>query len=127
MEADAETASQLVSMERQRLRLLVAGDIENAAMLHAEDFQLVTPSGEVLDKGEYMKRVAAGNPRYLQWEPDEISIRFYGESAVLRYQATIEAELGEEHVARGRYWHTDVYERRDGTWQVVWSQATARR
>jgi len=24
----------------------------------------------------------------------------------------------------GRYWHTDLYERRDGQWQVVWSHAT---
>ena len=23
-----------------------------------------------------------------------------------------------------QYWHTDGYERRDGRWQVVWSQAT---
>ena len=24
----------------------------------------------------------------------------------------------------GMFWHTDVYEIRDGRWQAVWSQAT---
>ena len=28
------------------------------------------------------------------------------------------------HIPRQRYWHTDLYERREGRWQVVWSQAT---
>ena len=26
--------------------------------------------------------------------------------------------------AERRFWHTDIYELRDGRWQVVWSQAT---
>jgi hypothetical protein len=29
-----------------------------------------------------------------------------------------------EPMELARYWHMDVYEQRDGRWQVVWSQAT---
>jgi hypothetical protein len=33
------------AIERERLRALVAADMDVAGQLHADDFQLVTPSG----------------------------------------------------------------------------------
>jgi len=47
------------------------------------------------------------------------------DAAVIRYRSVIEGVVGGRPIPRGRYWHTDAYERRGGRWQVVWSQATA--
>jgi hypothetical protein len=111
----------LVRIERERLRLLVAADIDAAAPLHADDFQLITPSGVALSKAEYLAEVRAGDIDYTRWEAGEMTVRLQGdEAAILRYRA--EMEMG--GIVR-RLWHTDLYERRDGRWQVVWSQATA--
>jgi hypothetical protein len=117
-------AEQLSELERGRLRALVAGDLERAAALHADDFQLIHPGGGAVSKQEYLDLLASGEFRYRTWEPDEVAVRLYADSAVLRYQATIEAVLGGTETRRGRYWHIDLYELRDGAWQVVWSQAT---
>ena len=43
---------------------------------------------------------------------------------ILRYQAQIEIVVSEQKLPPSRFWHMDAYEKRDGRWQVVWSQAT---
>jgi hypothetical protein len=32
--------------------------------------------------------------------------------------------IGEGQYPRAPYWFTDAYEKRDGRWQIVWSQGT---
>lgn len=113
------------AIERERLRALVSADMDVARELHADDFQLITPSGSTYSKEEYLGSIASGVLNYLIWEPDSpIEVRFYGSAAVIRYQSQIEGIMRGEHMELARYWHLDVYEWRDGRWQVVWSQAT---
>jgi hypothetical protein len=119
-----QEADELRATERERLRSLVEGDIETARRIHADDFQLINPSGVALSKTEYLREIASGNLDYLVWDPDTIEVRRYGEAAVVRYQARAQAIAAGQKTALRRFWHTDVYEKRDGRWQAVWSQAT---
>jgi hypothetical protein len=122
---DEREAERLRHIERSRLRALVDADVETAQHLHAPDFQLITPTGRPLSKNEYLSAIAAGHLNYLHWEPEAIAVRLQGDCAVIRYRAQLEVVFGGHKVPRNAYWHTDTYERRDGQWQVVWSQATA--
>ena len=115
----------LRSTERDRLRALVAADIDTARQLHADDYQLINPFGQTLSKAEYLGDIASGAINYLEWEPGAIAVRLHDQVACLRYQAHIEIIVNGQHLPRILLWHTDIYERRDGRWQVVWSQATA--
>ena len=116
----------LREMERALLRALVAKDVKTAEQLHADDFQLINPSGRTGSKAEYLGGVASGAIDFRVWEPDSpIEVRHYGEGAVIRYRSQLEIVVGGQLIPLGRYWHTDVFEKRDGRWQVVWSQATA--
>jgi hypothetical protein len=120
-----ETAeSGIAAIERDRLRALVSRDIERAARIHADDFELVTPSGRVLSKARYLEAVRSGDIAYAAWEPGEIDVRLQGDVAVLRYPAEIAFVVDGAATVRRRYRHMDLYERREGRWQVVWSQAT---
>ena len=115
---------ELRDIERRRLAALVEADIELARSLHAEDYELITPGGGSLSREDYLGGVGSGELHYLVFEPaSEIRVRRNGPMAVLRYQARIEIEMA-DRVDRDRFWHTDVYELRDGRWQAVWSQAT---
>jgi len=119
------TAEVLRAVERARLRALVSADIEVAAMLHADDFQLVNPAGAVFSKANYLMGVATGRIDYRAWEiTSAIEVRLHGEAAVLRYRSHIDIAVDGAPFSLG-CWHTDTYELRDGHWQVVWSQATA--
>lgn len=110
--------------ERERLRALVEANMEVACQLHADDFQLINPRGGSLSKEQYLEGIASGQLDYLDWEPESIEVRLYGEAAVIRYQSQLEIVVQGQKVPRQRYWHTDTYEKRNGRWQVVWSQAT---
>ena len=119
--AEAEV---LRATERERLRALVTGDVPRATQLHAEDFHLINPLGGTLSKAQYLGGIASGQLRYLHWEAGTITVRLYGDAAVIRYQSELEIVVQGHHIPRQRYWHTDLYERHGGQWQVVWSHAT---
>lgn len=112
-------------IERSRLRALVAADVASAQPLHADDFQLITPIGVALSREEYLGAIAAGQIKYMAWEPGDIAVRLHRSAAVIRYRARLEVIFNGHPVPPGEYWHTDAYEHRDGRWMVVWSQATA--
>ena len=115
---------ELARLERARLRALVEHDLETAAALHAEDYELITPGGAVLTRSDYLDAIATGNLRYDVFEPSgPIRARVHAESAILRYRARVHvAWEGGSDVAE--LWHTDYWERRGERWQAVWSQAT---
>ena len=115
----------LRSTERERLRVLVAGDVERAAQLHTEDFQLINPLGGALSKEQYLGGIGSGQIHYLYWEPESIAVRLYADVAVIRYRSELEIVVKGHHIPRRRYWHTDLYERHGTQWQVVWSHATS--
>ncbi len=123
--SSTDLANFLRETERARLRTLIDADIDQAQRFHAADFQLITPIGAALSKEEYLGAVASGHLKYLTWQPADIAVRLYDGAAVIRYRAQLEAVFGGYKVPPGDYWHTDVYEKHNGQWVVVWSQATS--
>lgn len=118
-------AAELRGIERQRLEALRLGKMDACDALHAADYELITPGGANLSKQQYLRQIDEGALVYGQFEPEgEIAVRVLGPSAVvLRYRVAIDAAFPGGHDA-DRFWHTDIYERRDGRWQAVRSQAT---
>jgi hypothetical protein len=123
--ATSSDADLLRETERARLRALVSADIAQARQFHAPDFQLITPIGVALSRDEYLGAVASGQINYLTWEPGDIAVRLYDSGAAIRYRAQLEVTFSGHKVPLSDYWHTDLYERRDGQWMIVWSQATS--
>jgi hypothetical protein len=121
---EGDEVDQIRDIERQRLRALVEADMDVARRLHADDFQLITPFGDALSKEEYLGTVESGDIDYVVWKPDAIDVRLSGDMAVLRYSSHIEIVVQGRRIPPGDYWHTDYYEKRNGRWQDVWSQAT---
>jgi hypothetical protein len=115
----ASTADVVRATERRRLQALLKHDYDTAAKLHADDFELIDPLGETVSKEGYL---GSGNAfAYTIWKPiTPIRVRVHGDSAVIRYESDLEI-----HGSRGHFWHTDLYEKRHGRWQIVWSQTTA--
>ncbi len=115
---------ELAHIEQLRLRALVEADVAVADPLHADDFQLITPSGDSVTKAEYLGGIASGEINYLRWEPRDVAARVCGDAGCVRYHSILEIVVGGREISARRYWHTDYYERRGGQWQVIWSQAT---
>ena len=91
----------LGDLERRRLRALVEADLALADQLHADDFQLITPSGDSLSKESYLEQLASGEVDCLVWEPENIEARVHGDAACLRYRSTIEIIVGGRELGPG--------------------------
>lgn len=115
---------QLRAIEHERLRSLVDVDMSTARRFHADDFQLINPNGGTMSKEQYLGQVADGTLNYLEWEPEEIRVRLYGNSAAIRYKAHLRISVNGSPGRDVNFWHTDLYELRHGQWQIVWAHAT---
>jgi hypothetical protein len=122
--ARTPTHEELREAERRRLRSLVNVDMATAMALHAADYELVTPGGRTYDRAGYLAGIEAGELNYAVFEPDgDVRCRTWPGGGAARYRARIRITFGDEF-EEGLYWHTDIYELRDGRLQVIWSQAT---
>jgi hypothetical protein len=120
-----DAARELAEIERSRLRAFVEGDWDAADRLHADDFQLINPFGVPHSKEDYLGPMKRGEFRYLKWEPEEeVRASVTGDAGAVRYRAQLSVRIGENVLLQAICYHTDYYERRDGRWQVVFSQAT---
>src|SRR5205085_12608282 len=91
----------------------------------AEDFQLVNPNGLTFTKSQYIRSIVARDVHYIKWEVvSDIAVRSYGNGAVLRYTADHDNIINGGDTSISRNWHTNIYERRGGAWQIVWSQSS---
>jgi len=119
-------ADRLRAIEQTRLQALVDADTATARGLIADDFELINPGGGVSSRDDYLAAIEAGVIDYRVFAPaSPIAVRLSGDSAALRFQVNFDLVVGgDTHVAH-RGWITELYERRDGRWQIVWEQATA--
>lgn len=120
------TADHLRTIETARLQALVDADTQTARKLMAPDFQVINPGGVVSSRQDYMDAVDAKNIDYLVFEPvSPIAVRLSGDSAALRYRVSFDLIVGGDTRVTHQGWITELYERRQGRWQIVWEQATA--
>jgi len=89
---------------------------------------LITPGGHTRTKATYLSDVASKRLEYLAFEPTpSIAVWATPDLIVLRYMARIRLGVGVADEVELSAWHTDHYEKRDGKWTAVWSQATETR
>ena len=120
-----DPSDELIAVERRRLRALVEADHAAALDLHADDYELITPGGSALSRDQYLGDIASGAIDYRVFEPEsDVAVKVFGDAGVVRYKARIDIRFASGDGDGGVFWHTDVYRRRDGRWQAVWSQAT---
>ena len=106
-------------LEAERTRAIVSRDLAAIERLHAPEYELITPPGRVWSRARYIAAIAA-EPFYASWECGPMQVRHTPAMAMVRYAARITFPSG----GVVECWHTDSYEKRNGRWQVVWSQAT---
>jgi hypothetical protein len=80
----------------------------------AEDFLASNPDGSLVDRTEFLARMARPNPGS-NLEAVDVRIRFFGELALIH--SGFKYKKSDGQMGSGRY--TDVYARREGRWVCV--------
>ena len=95
------------------------GDVERFRQLLADDFHCSTPDAMLLDKTQFLARMAG--PRTLErLEGEDVRIRVLGDVAIIHAATTYTSVTGQE--GHGRY--TDDWQKRGGTWVCVSAHVT---
>jgi hypothetical protein len=120
----AAAANQIRQAVQTLLRAAVDADSAAAGRLLAPDFQLIDPFGAPESRKAYLDTIA-GDVDFVTLKPlSPIRVRLYGNAALARFQEAFEIVAGPDRL-KHRGWTTDLFERRNGHWLLVWSQTTA--
>jgi ketosteroid isomerase-like protein len=117
-------ADQVRTAERTLLRAAVDGDTRTAAALLAPDLQLIDVTGTPETRADYLANIGGGVDFVTLKPIKPISVRVYGDNAVARVKLRFKV-IAHGQTLQHEGWTTDLFERCNGRWKVVWSQSTA--
>jgi hypothetical protein len=120
----SSAADQVRTAERTLLRAAVNGDTHTAGTLLARDFQQIDVTGTAETRADYLATIGGGVDFVTLKPVKPISVHVHGNSAVARVKLKFKVVAGGLTVQH-QGWTTDLFERRDGHWLLVWSQTTA--
>ena len=111
------------SMEVERIQAGVRKDVEAIAPFTADEYVQIDFDGRVMDRRATFRRIRSSDIRLRSNAPDDLTVRVYGDVAVVTGRATPKGIAdGREFIDPIRY--SRVYVKRDGRWQVVLFQQT---
>jgi ketosteroid isomerase-like protein len=116
MSSDENTVRHL---NEEYIRSFMESDVEWYRQHLAEDFQVIESDGAELDKAAFLIQTAKG-PDVAAYKLQKVSVRFYGEVALVRATGIFTRKDGSNGTSR----YTDIYVRSGKDWKVVSAQIT---
>ncbi len=121
-EASPDEAA-LRTLETEWDQALYRRDVTFIEQVLADEFVATYPDGTRGDKAKELALVAAFNQKVDSSTHDDMTVRIYGDTAVVWFTLRLTGpKNGEPTVLLLKY--VDVFVRRDGRWQCVSSQST---
>jgi hypothetical protein len=114
IEANSADHEALLELNRNYVRSALESDVRWYAENLSEDFYITAPDGALLNREEFLKRIANPYPG-TEAEAVDVMIRILGDIAIIHSGYRDKKLTGE--TGYGRY--TDIYERRNGRWFCV--------
>ena len=114
---------ELLKLEKEFTQANLTNDAEEIGRFLADDWIIIQPNGAMIDRTRFLGVIKSGDLSYQMMEFDEAQVRIYGETALVTAVLTTKGKFkGQEFNTRER--GTDVFVKRDGRWQCVFSQLT---
>jgi ketosteroid isomerase-like protein len=118
----ASTQTRIIALEKIWNQAYKAADVKSLGALLDESVILINDDGSLMSKAAFLKTVTKTNTQEQQIEPDSMSVRVFGTTAVatgvFRAQGT---ENGKPYIRRERFVDTWVF--RAGRWACVATDA----
>jgi ketosteroid isomerase-like protein len=118
-----DPVAEIRALEAAHNAALAGRDVAALEKMMAEDFTFVTPRGDLRNRQDVLKAVAAGGIGNEYLESSDLRIRIYADTAVVTGRAVQTAQrAGKDYTEKFRF--TRVYVRRGGQWLAVALQMT---
>jgi len=118
------------NLEQERFNAYLKLDVSTLERITSSDYTSVYADGQVVTRGqelESIKSAPAGSLSSLSATIDELSVRQFGLSAVLRGRLMIKGTINWSQKTtniNAAFRYTAIYARQSGRWRVVASQFT---
>ena len=120
---DADPEKQVASLSNRNHAALVAGDTSALDALLSDDWEGISPFGEVISKARQAKELKDGTLDFISIDPSEVKVRVYGDAAVVTGRYQVELKLrGRENTIPVRI--TESFAKQGGKWRCVSAQVT---
>lgn len=114
---------ELLKWEKDFERAVVSNDADAIGKFLPDDWVIIDPDGGFIDRARFLSVIKSGQLSHELMESEDVKVRNYGDSAVLTALTRTKAKfMGQEFTTQERA--TDVFVKRDGRWQCVFSQLT---
>jgi ketosteroid isomerase-like protein len=111
------------ALEEARGQALLRGDTVALSRMTAVEFNELTRFGTVRSRADNLRDVSSGMLKLAAVRFDSLSVRIYGDVAILQGITDNEGTMGGMAFS-GRIRYTRVFVRREGRWQAVTMQHT---
>lgn len=114
---------ELLKLEKAFAEAIVKNDLEGLARIAADDWVIIDPNGEIIDRTRFFEVIKSGALTHDLMESEDFRVRIYGDTAVVTAISSTKGKfMGQEFTSRERA--TDVFVKRDGCWQCVLTHLT---
>jgi ketosteroid isomerase-like protein len=114
---------ELLKLENAFAQAIVKNDLEGIGRLVADDWIIIDPNGEIVDRARFFEVIKSGALTHETMESEGPRVRIYGDSAVVTAVTRTKGKfMGQEFSTQERA--TDVFVKRDGQWRCVITHLT---
>jgi ketosteroid isomerase-like protein len=121
--AAASPGDELLQLEANWSKAMVAGDYATVDKIIAPDWVGQNHTGKSTNKAEFMALLKEGKVKMSAMKNHDVHVRMFGEMAVVQ-GSDDEKSMESGKDSSGSYTWTDVFQHRDGRWVAVASQVT---
>lgn len=122
--AQASAEDSVRALEAARVQALIHQDTVALSRMLAPEFNEISRLGTVRTRADNIRDIASGTLRLTSVRQDSLTVRVYGDVAVLQGIAYQVGSVGGMPFT-GKVRYTRVFVRRDGRWQAVTAQQTS--
>ena len=119
----SDVEDELLKLEKEFAEAIVSNDLEGIGRLVTEDWIIIGPNGEIVDRARFFEVIKSGALTHDLMESEDFRVRVYGDSAVVTGVTCTKGKfMGQEFSTQERA--TDVFVKRDRRWQCVLTHLT---
>jgi putative cofactor-binding repeat protein len=114
---------ELKSLESEWARAFVNNDAETIGRYMADDWSVISPDGNVIDKATFLGLIKSGMLTHKVMKADDLNVRVYGDTAIVTAKSTSKGKFNGQSFSELER-SSDVFVKQTGQWRCVLTHLT---